>query len=146
MADNYPNMQIRGIDLFPIQPTQVPLNCRFRVDDLDPEWKRWDFGDCFDFIHARALNGSLRNWSKFYNDCYRCMNPDGWIEIGDHDFTIRSETEVADSNVDLWNSHMIDAATAVGRQICKAEDHTRGLQNAGFINIRQYRVRIPIGR
>lgn len=38
MADQYPNCQVLGTDLSPIQPTWVPPNCKFEVDDLEQDW------------------------------------------------------------------------------------------------------------
>lgn len=38
MADEYPDCQILGIDLSPVQPSWVPPNCKFDVDDFDQEW------------------------------------------------------------------------------------------------------------
>lgn len=38
MADEYPSAQVLGIDLSPEQPTWVPPNCKFEVDDFELEW------------------------------------------------------------------------------------------------------------
>ena len=38
MADEYPACQVIGTDLSPVQPTWVPPNCRFEVDDFELEW------------------------------------------------------------------------------------------------------------
>ena len=57
MADQYPSAVVIGTDLSPIQPTWVPPNVRFEIDDFEEEWT---FGrDRFDFVHARLLIGSV---------------------------------------------------------------------------------------
>lgn len=38
MADEYPACQVLGTDLSPVQPTWVPPNCRFEVDDFELDW------------------------------------------------------------------------------------------------------------
>lgn len=38
MADQYPIAEVVGTDLSPIQPSWVPTNCRFEVDDATLEW------------------------------------------------------------------------------------------------------------
>lgn len=38
MADKYPDCQVLGTDLSPVQPSWVPPNCRFDVDDFEQEW------------------------------------------------------------------------------------------------------------
>ena len=48
MADKYPSAQIIGTDLSPVQPSWVPPNCNFQVDDFDQEWygRGVDTGAC----------------------------------------------------------------------------------------------------
>jgi cyclopropane fatty-acyl-phospholipid synthase-like methyltransferase len=41
-ADKYPSADVVGTDLSPIQPSWVPPNCRFEVDDAE---RRWIFAD-----------------------------------------------------------------------------------------------------
>ncbi|KAK2041695.1 S-adenosyl-L-methionine-dependent methyltransferase, partial [Colletotrichum somersetense] len=38
MADEYPDADVVGIDLSPIQPEFVPPNVHFLVDDADARW------------------------------------------------------------------------------------------------------------
>ncbi len=43
VADEYPGEpEVTGIDLSPIQPTWVPPNVRFYVDDAESEWDERD--------------------------------------------------------------------------------------------------------
>lgn len=37
-ADEFPECEIIGTDLSPIQPTSVPPNLRFYVDDVEADW------------------------------------------------------------------------------------------------------------
>lgn len=46
----------------------VPPNVEFFVDDLEEDWA---FADDFDFIYARMLNGSIRDWPRFARQAYR---------------------------------------------------------------------------
>lgn len=38
MADQHPSAEITGTDLSPIQPSWIPPNCRFEVDDMELPW------------------------------------------------------------------------------------------------------------
>jgi tRNA G46 methylase TrmB len=38
MADTYPDCQVIGTDLSPIQPQWVPPNLKFEIDDFEREW------------------------------------------------------------------------------------------------------------
>ena len=45
----------------------VPPNLTFYLDDLEDEWT---FSTKFDFIYARMLTGSLRDWPKFMGQSF----------------------------------------------------------------------------
>lgn len=51
VADQYPSAEVIGVDLSPIQPSWVPPNLRFLVDDFEDEWLN---GDNFDLVHMRS--------------------------------------------------------------------------------------------
>jgi SAM-dependent methyltransferase len=67
-ADEWPQASVLGIDLSPIQPAFVPPNAQFQVDDVEEDWT---FGESFDFIYARMMTGSLQNWDRFFDQCYK---------------------------------------------------------------------------
>lgn len=50
------------------QGARVPPNVRFEIDDAK---KEWTFSKPFDFIHVRALVGTLDDWPAFLEQCYR---------------------------------------------------------------------------
>ena len=77
-ADAHPAAEVTGIDLSPIQPSWVPPNCHFAIDDIEEEWTFQP--DYFDFIHIRCLMGSISNWPELYKQAYRHLAPGGWIE------------------------------------------------------------------
>lgn len=59
---------MKGIDVAPIQPAWVPPNARYELTDFNIEW-----GDenKYDLVHERELLGSVTNWPKFYERCFR---------------------------------------------------------------------------
>lgn len=68
-ADAFPCAEVIGTDLSPIQPTAVPPNLRFEVDDCT---RPWTFApDSFDYIHIRCLSGSVADWPAFYAECMK---------------------------------------------------------------------------
>lgn len=67
-AEAYPNTAVVGTDLSPIQPDTRPPNLSFEIDDCCSEWVYPK--NHFDFIHIRALYGSVPDWPKFYRQCY----------------------------------------------------------------------------
>lgn len=69
MADEYPEADILGIDLSPIQPSWVPPNARFMVDDFEADWLH-DPG-IFDYIHGRHLTAAIRSWPALLSQAYK---------------------------------------------------------------------------
>lgn len=63
MADAHPEATIKGIDLSPIQPSWIPPNLKFEVDDYNLEWLDHNK---FDLIHARELLGTVPSWPEMY--------------------------------------------------------------------------------
>jgi cyclopropane fatty-acyl-phospholipid synthase-like methyltransferase len=52
-ADQYPSAMVIGTDLSPIQPTWVPPNLKFEIEDFIDEWTFKP--DEFDYIHMRSI-------------------------------------------------------------------------------------------
>jgi hypothetical protein len=66
-------LQVIGTDLSPTQPSMVPPNVRFEIDDFTEPWlfKK----DHFDFIHIRALYGCVADWPTFYKETLEYVHP-----------------------------------------------------------------------
>lgn len=71
MGDEYPEAQVTGIDLSPIQPAYVPPNVAFIVDDAEAEWLYAD--DTIDYIHVRNMGAAVKNWEKLLAQAYRYL-------------------------------------------------------------------------
>jgi len=81
MGDEFPSAEIIGTDLSPIQSSWVPPNVRFQIDDATQEWAFPQ--DSFDFIHARGLAGSIRDWPELLRQAYIHLKPGGRIELSE---------------------------------------------------------------
>ncbi|KAI8296353.1 Secondary metabolism regulator LAE1 [Colletotrichum sp. SAR11_240] len=68
VADAFPAAEILGIDLSPMQPTWIPPNVKFLVDDAEDDWIS---GDDFDFVHLRYMISFLKNIDKFIGQAYK---------------------------------------------------------------------------
>lgn len=69
VGDEYPEADILGVDLSPIQPSWVPPNVRFMVDDVEAEWVHPP--ETLDYIHIRHMTSSIRDWPKLLEQAYR---------------------------------------------------------------------------
>lgn len=82
-ADAHPEAEITGVDLSPIQPSFIPPNCRFVIDDVESPWEYPR--DHFDFVHMRCLYGSISDWPALFRQAFTHISPGGWIESSEID-------------------------------------------------------------
>ena len=61
-ADEFPSAEVIGTDLSAIQPSWVPPNCKFEIDDAEADWT-WS-ENTFDYIHNRNFVCAIRDWPK----------------------------------------------------------------------------------
>lgn len=52
------------MDLSPIQPSFVPPNCKFEVDDINKDWTYPE--NNFDLVHIRAMTGCIPDWIELH--------------------------------------------------------------------------------
>jgi SAM-dependent methyltransferase len=89
VADEYPSAEVIGIDISPTQPTWVPPNLRFEIDDAQLDWTFKP--ESFDFIHVRYMYGAIDDWPKLYRQMYSFLKPGGWFQHLEPDIELRSE-------------------------------------------------------
>ncbi|KAG4422844.1 hypothetical protein IFR04_004066 [Cadophora malorum] len=144
-ADEHPESEVIGVDLSPIQPSFVPPNLSFQVDDIE---EQWTFGSKFDFIYSRMMTGSLMNWPKFFSQSYENLNPGGWIEVVDICLPYQSEdgTLKEDSAINYWIKTGIPGVTALGREIHTAHTYKERMIAAGFENVTEVIYKWPTNR
>ena len=132
MADMYPSANVIATDLSPIQPTWVPPNLQFEVDDCEEEW---GFDKKFDYIHMRNLSGAIANWPKLIKVCYDHLVPGGWIEISNIEAWCKSDEGALpqDNPAYRWQTDLKDAAESVGREIVVGSSMLNRVKEAGFI-------------
>ncbi|KAL2145391.1 hypothetical protein VTI28DRAFT_7318 [Corynascus sepedonium] len=142
-GDTHPGTHVVGLDLSPIQPSFVPPNVAFYIDDLEEEW---DFREPFDFIYGRMLAGALTDWPRFVQRAFDNLSPGGWLELADITFPTQSDdgTLAPDSPLMQWNEHVIKAGHALNHSIEEAKKYKRMMLDAGFINVSEKLYKWPI--
>jgi SAM-dependent methyltransferase len=137
-ADEYPDCQVVGTDISPIQPTWVPPNCRFEIEDAT---KPWTFApESFDFIHMRYMYGSVADWDALFAEMYRATKPGGWVETMEPSSQFESEnnTVVPGTALYEWGKVFYEAGRKSGRTFSVVEDgiQEKGLTAAGFVDVK----------
>ncbi|KAJ4012296.1 hypothetical protein NW752_007970, partial [Fusarium irregulare] len=142
-ADEHPETQIIGADLSPIQPSAVPPNVTFYVDDVE---ESWDYSAKFDFIFVRFLTGSIRDWPKFFKQSYDNLEAGGVIELIDciYPMTSDDDTLSKDSALYKWSKMLLDAFTAMGSGLDSALRYKDQLEEAGFTNVEVVKRKWPL--
>lgn len=147
VADDYPNAQVIGVDLSPIQPTAVPPNLEYQIMDAD---ESWDFSTKFDLVHTRLMNGfSIKSWPFFYEQAFLSLKPGGWVENQEFDlkFTSDDGTQREDGAVnrwmDIWNEGIARFGNLTGR--CYPHLMKEQMETAGFVNVHIRPYKMPIG-
>jgi hypothetical protein len=62
-------MQYLSASMFPAETCRVPPNVKFLIDDIEDEWGYEKTP--FDFIHARYLACSVKNFKKLVRQAYK---------------------------------------------------------------------------
>ncbi|KAK4957388.1 hypothetical protein LTR10_005350 [Elasticomyces elasticus] len=135
MADLYPTAQVMGIDLSPVQPSWVPPNCRFEVDDFELDWTYGD--NRFDMINHRFLIGSISDHSHFYKQAYTALKPGGWIELVEMEALLYCDDDSvpADSALRKWGQLIHEVFSKMGKPFLPVEMYKEHLLDAGFENV-----------
>ncbi|KAK2865212.1 hypothetical protein FQN49_003801 [Arthroderma sp. PD_2] len=162
-ADKYPSAEVIGNDLSPTQPSLVPPNLKFFVDDVEDEWGYES--SPFDYIHGRFLIASIRDWPKLTRQAFRyssislhvmtarltihtvsCTKPGGWVEFQDWDGTIRSDDgTLKGTHIFMLQETVKDAFVEIGINSNPGAQCGGWLKEAGFINITTQKIKVPLG-
>ncbi|KAL4798393.1 S-adenosyl-L-methionine-dependent methyltransferase [Aspergillus venezuelensis] len=145
MGDQFPRTrEILGIDLSPIQPSWVPSNVRFQVDDIE---KQWVVSEPFDFIHCRYMAGSIRDWPRLIGQCFENLKPGGWLELQETRNMPYSEdgSLKPDSYMVKLMGGLIGACERIGRTLDPAPSMEEWVRDAGFENVIARKVKLPVG-
>ncbi|KAK7732242.1 hypothetical protein SLS53_008531 [Cytospora paraplurivora] len=143
-----PAAHVTGTDLSPIQPSFVPPNCDFEVDDAEDPWV-WGPGEGgrggrFDLIHGRALAACFRDPDFVVNSAAGALAPGGWLEFQDIVIPLRCLDRGWDgSSVQRWGELMTGCARRAGRDPGYSQRYPDMFRRAGLVDVRERRFSWP---
>jgi len=146
-GDMYPEAEILGTDLSPIQPSWCPPNVRFEIDDFTEDWV-YSMDKPFHYIHMRTLLGcAVKDWTKLFKKAYDHLIPGGYIEIQEGEFEAFSEDRTTKGSAyEEYIKNLVSAGETLGIPFTlKAADYVRFLEAAGFVDIKVKRWKVPLG-
>jgi hypothetical protein len=136
---------VLGNDISPIQPSLVPPNVRFEVDDIEDQWV---YSTKFDYIHTRYLTCSIRNWHKLIQQTYKFTKPGGWAEWQEFDTRLYTSTNgeyTKDTIIGQWADKLADGVRKFGVEPDPGPQVENWVKEAGFINVTAKTLPFPIG-
>ncbi|KAL2755477.1 hypothetical protein ACRALDRAFT_1071246 [Sodiomyces alcalophilus JCM 7366] len=146
-ADEFPAAQVTGTDISPIQPSWVPPNLQFEMEDFTQEWTFRP--DEFDYVHMRYLYGSVTDWADLFRQAYRVCRPGGWVEsyegsptLFSDDGSLREGSAMAE-----WGKFFHEGARKLGRVFSPLPDRLQEkyLREAGFVDVHVSTTKVPVG-
>ncbi|KAI5801256.1 S-adenosyl-L-methionine-dependent methyltransferase [Geopyxis carbonaria] len=148
MADLFPNAEVLGNDLSPVQPTWIPANCTFEVDDFTKPWLHKP--QTFDFIHARSLHGCCSSWSSLVSEVYKTLIPGGWFEnvettVNFYNDSLPGGDLPTDSALNRWCTLTRQAGERCGRPFDSVLSMSKVLKDHGFTNVNETVYKVPVG-
>lgn len=146
MGDLYPQAQVIGTDIAPIQPSWLPPNVQFIIEDAEADWS-FSPGT-FDIVFSRETSFAIRDWPKFISQAWSALKPGGHLELG----STAPRTHCDDGSLDLKTSYFVetvgiyyDLARAMGTSLDAPFSWAQQMREAGFVNIQEHFVKMPMG-
>ncbi|TDZ36735.1 Secondary metabolism regulator LAE1 [Colletotrichum spinosum] len=146
-GDEYPESDVLGIDLSPIQPDWVPPNVRFMIDDAEAEWV-WPAGS-LDFVHARHMCMAVKDWPRLVSQAREALRPGGWIELQELRFHLQCDDGTMPGPEGYGYGRFVDACMAGFRSFgidpLAMERNAELLRAGGFGGVVERVWKVPIG-
>ncbi|KAK7529926.1 S-adenosyl-L-methionine-dependent methyltransferase [Phyllosticta citribraziliensis] len=145
MANEFPDCEVTGTDLSPIQPEWVPENVQFIIDDAaEDDWLIQP--DTYDYIHTRLLLGCFEDFRDVIRKSYRYLKPGGWMESQEVYPTLYCDDGTMSDDFPFmeWTRTQDSAAMNIGRPLRIANKLKRWYEQQGFVDIHEEVFKLPI--
>ncbi|SPO05571.1 related to methyltransferase [Cephalotrichum gorgonifer] len=144
-ADEFPSAAVIATDLSPIQPSMVPPNLQFEVDDMCLPWT-FHPPASFDFIHARCIYGCVADYPALYAQVLEHLKPGAWFQHAEISVVaVADDKSLEGTHLDRWGPLALEAGVKFGKSFSIAEDMEGFMRNAGFVNVERHMFPWPIG-
>jgi ubiquinone/menaquinone biosynthesis C-methylase UbiE len=143
MADKFPSAEVIGTDVVAAQPSWVPPNCQFEIEDIENDWVYKK--DSFDFIHGRELLLAIRDWDRLTKQCFNHLKPGGYLEyagtyprVGCDDNSLPPNTAF-----EATSTIFFKIAKAMGASAEAPALYKERMKNAGFVDVVETIFKVP---
>ncbi|GJC84323.1 secondary metabolism regulator LAE1 [Colletotrichum liriopes] len=145
MGDEYPEADVIGIDLSPIQPEFVPPNVHFFVDDAEVGWVYPE--NTFDYVHLRNMAPSIKKWPELFAEAYRVLKPGGYIELQEMRWVYGYDdgTMGPDFAPVRMVANIKEALARLSVDMNAAKRYPIHAEDAGFVDLKHEVKKVPVG-
>ncbi|TEA10617.1 Secondary metabolism regulator LAE1 [Colletotrichum sidae] len=147
MGEKYPEAEIDGLDLSPIQPPFVPPNVSFLVDDVEAEWLYPE--NSIDYVHLRHMAPSIKDWPKLLCQAYKALKPGGWLELQDIVPEYKCDDATMPPSEQYTPAKTLDLITEglahLGVDLRAGNSHAGRIEAAGFRSLMHDIKKVPVG-
>lgn len=148
--NRFPNAEILGFDLSPIQSTLVPPNVYYHMGDctVAADWPKSN--STIDFVHVRFMAGSLESYKSLIRTAKSRLTPGrGWLELHElHPKPVCDDGTMPDDwKFKEWEEKLNEAAVNYlepSRPIRVAENLKRWMETCGFEDVTEIRYKVPL--
>jgi trans-aconitate methyltransferase len=115
---------------------RVPPNCVFEIDDFELSW---NFSQPFEFIHARSIEGSVKDFPRLFRQAHKNLAPSGWFEVMEPTVDIFSDDDSVSKapNLSEWRDMLIEASAQFGKPMGSAKYYKKWMLDVGFTDVRE---------
>lgn len=146
IGDMYPEAEVIGTDIAPVQPNWIPHNVQFFLEDAEDAWTFTP--SSFSFVFGREITFAVRDWPNFISQAWTALKPGGWLELS----ATHPRTQCDDGSLDLTKSFLaqtasiyIEIAKAMGASLDAPYLWAEQMQAAGFVDVETHRIKMPLG-
>jgi len=144
VANKYPTAHVIGTDLSPIQPSFVPPNCEFQIDDFDDDW---NYSQTFDLIHARAMVTCFKDPLSVIVPAFHSLAPGGYLELQDFILPFRSiDNTLTGTKLSEWATSTFAASIKMGLSWDSSQHYSQYLEEAGFVDVVEQHFQWPLNQ
>lgn len=146
--EHYPDTIVCGSDLSNIQPACIMANSRYVVEDSEEEWNH---ELPFDYIHLRLMFSCFSSYKSMVKKAFEHLRPGGWVEYQEFSLEVLGVDEYSQAALrddptayQGWMNLMREGSLKLGRDIDVTPKLRDWLTEAGFVDVVEKRILVPI--
>jgi hypothetical protein len=108
----------------------------------------WNYPYPFDFIHARNIEGSVKDYQRLFRQALENLKDGGWLEVADSTVGVFCDDDTIDRAPNLleWRDRLIEASEKFGKLMGVASRYREWMIEAGFKNVREEFYKVCFNR